>query len=278
MANAPVDPSHIHADTQGRNQGRIQVNVPTFNEAENIEEFLRRTRAALPEADLLVLDDNSPDGTADLAEKVAADLGQIEVLRRPAKRGLGAAYRAGFGIGIDRGYDLLTQIDADLSHDPAALASLVAAVHAGADLAIGSRYVPGGAIPHWPAHRRAASKYGNLYARFMLGHTVLDSTSGYRVYRASALQGIEFDRTKANGYLFQIELAYRIVLWGGRIAEVPITFTDRVRGHSKMNWKVVAEEMTFVTWWGLRDRIRPHWRGARFKPAMFGAGMRPIAS
>lgn len=254
---------------------RIQVNVPTFNEAENIEEFLRRTRAALPAADILVLDDNSPDGTADLATRAASELGQIEVLRRPAKKGLGAAYRAGFGIAIDRGYDLVTQIDADLSHDPAALPTLVAAAESGAALVIGSRYVPGGSVPHWPAHRRAASKYGNLYARAMLGYSILDSTSGYRVFQADALRAIEFEQTKANGYLFQIELAYRIALRGLEIVEVPIVFTDRVRGHSKMNWKVVAEEMAFVSWWGARDRITPHWRGAALKPS-FGGGLTPV--
>ena len=254
---------------------RTQVNVPTFNEAENIEEYLRRTRAAAPSADILVLDDNSPDGTADIAERVADELGQIEVLRRPSKRGLGAAYRAGFGVGIDRGYELICQMDADLSHDPAALPSLLAAAEAGASLVIGSRYIPGGSVPHWPAHRRAASKYGNLYARAMLGYGVKDSTSGYRVFRASALRAIEFDTTKANGYLFQIELAYRVALCGLEIAEVPITFTDRVRGHSKLNWKVVGEEMAFVSWWGVRDRIRPHWRGARLKPAL-GSGLRDV--
>jgi dolichol-phosphate mannosyltransferase len=257
---------------------RIQVNVPTFNEAENIEELLRRARIALPNADIVVLDDNSPDGTADLADRIGAELGHIEVLRRPSKKGLGAAYRAGFGIGIDRGYDLLVQMDADLSHDPGALPELVAAAEAGAGLVIGSRYVPGGHVPHWPAHRRAASKYGNLYARAMLGYDVKDSTSGFRVFRATALRDIEFDNTKANGYLFQIELAYRVALCGLDIREVPIIFTDRVRGHSKMNWKVVAEEMAFVSWWGTRDRIRPHWKGARFKPSARGAGMRPIAS
>jgi dolichol-phosphate mannosyltransferase len=255
---------------------RTQVNVPTFNEAENIEEYLRRTRAAAPDVDILVLDDNSPDGTADIADRIGAELGQIEVLRRPAKRGLGAAYRAGFGIGIDRGYELICQMDADLSHDPTALPSLLAAGEAGASLVIGSRYVPGGAVPHWPAHRRAASKYGNLYARAMLGYRVADSTSGFRVFHANALRAIEFESTKANGYLFQIELAYRVALCGLDVVEVPITFTDRVRGHSKMNWKVVGEEMAFVTWWGARDRIRPHWRGAKLKPAL-GAGMRPVA-
>jgi dolichol-phosphate mannosyltransferase len=235
---------------------RVLVNVPTYVEAENIEEVLRRVRAAAPSVDVLVIDDNSPDGTADIAEKIAAELGQIEVLRRPAKKGLGNAYRAGFGIGIDRGYDLICQMDADLSHDPGALPSLIAAVEAGSDLAIGSRYVAGGEIPHWPAYRRALSRYGNRYAGVMLGTGIRDSTSGFRCYRASTLQGIEFAKTRANGYLFQIELAYRAWLWGGRTAEVPIVFTDRVRGYSKMSLSVMAEEMVMVTWWGVRDRVK----------------------
>lgn len=245
----------------------VLVVVPTYQEAENIVDFLRKLRSAAPDVDVLVADDNSPDGTADLAEECGRELRQIEVLRRPVKRGLGNAYRAGFGIGIDRGYDLLCQMDADLSHDPAALPSLIAAVRDGADMAIGSRYVPGGSIPHWPAYRRAASRYGNLYARFMLRHGVMDSTAGYRVYRADALQAIRFDETKANGYLFQIELAYRIQRWGGRIVEVPISFTDRERGNSKMDWRVVAEEMIMVTWWGVRDRLRRLLPGARRQPA-----------
>ncbi|HEX5613656.1 MAG TPA: polyprenol monophosphomannose synthase [Acidimicrobiia bacterium] len=246
---------------------RPLVIVPTYIEAENLPEFLPRVRDAVPEADVLVVDDNSPDGTADVAERVGAQIGgRVEVLRRPEKRGLGSAYRAGFAIGIERGYDTLVQIDADLSHDPATLPALFAASAAGADLVIGSRYVPGGQIPHWPAYRRALSRYGNLYAGLMLQHGVRDSTSGFRVFRADTLRGIEYDDTKANGYLFQIELAYRVWLWGGRTVEVPITFTDRVRGHSKMSWQVVAEEMVSVSWWGVRDRVRPHWRGARRKP------------
>jgi dolichol-phosphate mannosyltransferase len=241
----------------------VLVNVPTYVEAENIEETLTRLRAAAPDVDVLVIDDNSPDGTADVAEEAGRRLGRIEVLRRPAKKGLGNAYRAGFGIGIDRGYDIICQMDADLSHDPAALPSLLAAVEAGADLAIGSRYVPGGAVPHWPAHRRAASRYGNRYAGIMLGYDIKDSTSGFRAYRAATLEGIEFAQTRANGYLFQIELAYRAWLWGGKTAEVPITFTDRVRGYSKMNLNVVAEEMIMVTWWGIRDRVSKRRRWAR---------------
>jgi dolichol-phosphate mannosyltransferase len=256
---------------------RVLVNIPTYLEAENIEEVLRRTRAAAPDVDILVIDDNSGDGTADIAEKIAAELGQVQVLRRPAKKGLGNAYRAGFGIGIDRGYELICQMDADLSHDPAALPHLIAAVEAGADLAIGSRYVPGGSVPHWPVYRRAASRYGNLYARFMLGYDLRDSTAGFRVYRAETLRGIAFQETRANGYLFQIELAYRSWLWGGRTAEVPITFTDRVRGHSKMNYRVVAEEMVMVTWWGIRDRVSTPRREARQRARRLAAeAQRPL--
>lgn len=247
---------------------RALVCIPTYLEVENIAEVLTRLRRAVPDADALVIDDNSPDGTADVAEATGDELGRIDVLRRPAKRGLGSAYRAGFAIGIDRGYDRLVQMDADLSHDPGALPSLLALSEQGADLVIGSRYVPGGAIPHWPPLRRALSRYGNLYTGAALGLDIADATSGYRVYSAASLGRIDFDTTKANGYLFQIELAYRLWLAGGDIAETPITFTDRVRGHSKMNWKVALEELIFVTWWGLRDRIRPHWSGAQRKPGL----------
>lgn len=234
---------------------RVQVCTPTYLEVENIEEFLHRARAALPDADILVLDDNSPDGTADVAETVAKELGGIEVLRRPSKRGLGNAYRAGFSIGIDRGYDVLVQIDADLSHDPAVLPGLVGQLADGADLAIGSRYVPGGSIPHWPWHRRALSRYGNLYTGFMLRTGVHDATSGFRAFTADTLQAIDFGTTRAKGYGFQIELAYRVKRIGGTIREIPIEFTDRVRGHSKMSLAVMAEEMALVSWWGIRDRF-----------------------
>jgi len=235
---------------------RIQVCTPTYIEAENIEEFLRRARAALPEADILVLDDNSPDGTADIAERVAAELGQIEVLRRPEKRGLGNAYRAGFAIGIARGYEVICQIDADLSHDPEVLPELIGAVAAGADLAIGSRYVPGGSIPHWPLYRRALSRVGNFYAGMVLGTSVRDNTSGYRAYRAEILKDIDYASTRSKGYGFMIETAYRVWLAGGRVLEAPIAFTDRVRGYSKMTLTVAAEELLLVTWWGIRDRIQ----------------------
>jgi dolichol-phosphate mannosyltransferase len=242
---------------------RTLVITPTYVEAENIDEFLRRARAALPSADILVVDDNSPDGTADIAEATAAELGHIDVLRRPAKQGLGSAYRAGFAIGLDKGYEALVQIDADLSHDPAVLPELLDALESGADLAIGSRYVPGGEIPHWPWFRRALSRYGNRYAAFVLGTRVKDATSGYRIYRADTLKAIDYSTTRAKGYGFQIETEYRVHVWGGRITEVPIVFTDRVRGYSKMTWFIFAEELLLVTWWGIRDRARRLWRRRR---------------
>ena len=242
---------------------RTLVITPTYVEAENIDEFLRRTRAALPSADILVVDDNSPDGTADIAEAAAAELGGIDVLRRPVKQGLGSAYRAGFAIGLEKGYEALVQIDADLSHDPAVLPDLLRALESGADLAIGSRYVSGGEIPHWPWFRRALSRYGNLYAAFVLGTGVKDATSGYRAYRADTLKSIDYATTRSKGYGFQIETEYRVHSWDGRITEVPIVFTDRVRGYSKMSWFIFAEELLLVTWWGMRDRARRLWRRRR---------------
>ena len=239
---------------------RTLVITPTYVEAENIEEFLQRARAAVPDADVLVVDDNSPDGTADLAESVAQKLGRIDVLRRPAKDGLGSAYRDGFAVGLEKGYDVLVQIDADLSHDPSDLPRLMHEVASGADLAIGSRYVAGGEVPHWPWFRRALSRYGNRYGAWVLGTRVKDGTAGYRAYRADTLKAINYATTRAKGYGFQIETAYRVHKWGGHIAEVPIVFTDRVRGYSKMTWGVAAEEMTLVTWWGIRDRARRLWR------------------
>jgi dolichol-phosphate mannosyltransferase len=235
---------------------RTIVVVPTYQEAENIAETLRRVRAAVPSADVLVVDDNSPDGTAGLARAAGRELGQIDVTVREAKAGLGSAYRHGFSLALDRGYEALIQMDADLSHDPSAIPTLLRALDDGVGMVIGSRYVPGGKIPHWPAYRRALSKYGNLYTRAALGLTITDTTSGFRAWRATTLVEIDALGTTASGYLFQIELAYRVVQGGQRLAEVPITFTDRVRGYSKMNGRVIAEELTHVTWWGFRDRVR----------------------
>jgi len=234
---------------------RVWITVPTFEEADNIELLVRRIREAVPVAHILVVDDNSPDGTAEKAEALGAELGGIEVLRRPKKMGLGSAYRAGHAVGIARGYDVMIQIDADLSHDPADLPRLLAAVDRGADLAIGSRYTPGGSVPNWPRHRLALSVFGNRYAAFCLGIDVRDTTAGYRAYRASILRALDFETTHSTGYGFQIEMTYRVLHSGGKIEEIPIAFTDRVRGNSKMSWRIVAEAMLLVTWWGLRDRV-----------------------
>lgn len=234
---------------------RVLIVSPTYQEAENIEEFLRRARAAAPDADILVVDDSSPDGTAQIAERVANELGHIEVLKRPSKDGLGEAYRAGFGLGMTRDYDVLVQIDADLSHEPQVIPQLISAIEDGADVAIGSRYTPGGSIPHWPWYRRALSRYGNRYAAFVLGLQIRDATSGFRAYKKSTLETIDFTTTRAKGYGFQIETAYRVWRKGGKAAEVPITFHDRVRGYSKMSWHIFAEELLLVTWWGFRDRV-----------------------
>ena len=234
---------------------RTLVVLPTYNEADNIAEVLRRLRAAVPHADVLVVDDSSPDGTAEVAKAAAHELGHVDVTLRPGKAGLGSAYRHGFREGLDAGYEVLVEMDSDLSHDPAALPDLLGAVIAGADLAIGSRYVPGGSIPHWPIHRRSLSRWGNRYAAFLLRLRVHDSTSGFRAYRAGMLRRIDLDEVRADGYGFQIEMAYRVARLGGHIEERPIEFRDRERGNSKMSMRIVAEALALVTWWGMRDRV-----------------------
>jgi dolichol-phosphate mannosyltransferase len=234
---------------------RSLVVIPTYQEVGNVEEVLRRSRAALPEGEVLIVDDGSPDGTADRAEEVAAELGGVSVLRRQSKDGLGAAYRAGFAWGIERGFEVLIEMDADLQHDPAALPSLFGAIEKGAELAIGSRYVTGGSIPSWSWHRRALSRYGNRYAAIVLSLPVADATSGFRAYHANTLRLLDTTAFRADGYGFQIETAYRISRAGGRIVEVPISFADRAVGESKMSWRIVAEALILVTWWAIRDRL-----------------------
>jgi dolichol-phosphate mannosyltransferase len=229
--------------------------MPTYNEAENIVEVLGLVRLHAPEADILVVDDGSPDGTADLADGWGKDHGGISVMRRTQKSGLGSAYRAGFAEGLKQGYDILIEMDSDLSHDPAALPSLIHTVEDGASLAIGSRYVPGGKIPNWKWHRKALSRWGNRYAGLVLSLPVRDSTAGYRAYSSNALSKIELETIKADGYGFQIEMAYEVMRNDGRIVEVPISFTDRVRGESKMSIRIPIEALVLVTWWGLRDRV-----------------------
>jgi len=237
------------------------VVLPTYQEAENIETVLRRVRAAAPEAHVLVVDDGSPDGTAELAEKVAEDLGRIDVLRRPGKAGLGSAYRTGFVWGLERGFDVLVEMDADLSHSPEALPELLAVAEAGADLVLGSRYVPGGATPQWPRIRRFLSVWANRYAAAVLGLAVNDATAGFRAYRSDMVRRIDLSHSRADGYGFQVEMVYRIVRLGGRIVEVPITFTDRVEGSSKMSGRIVVEALALVTLWGVRDVLTGRRRG-----------------
>lgn len=234
---------------------RTLVVVPTYREAENIEEALERVRRVMPDVHVLVVDDSSDDGTADIVLATAERLGSIELLSRPEKTGLGEAYRAGFAVGLEQGYEALVQMDADLSHDAKELPTMMAALEAGADLVIGSRYVAGGSIPHWPWFRRALSRYGNRYAGLVLGLKIRDATAGYRAARVDALRAIDVWSTRSKGYGFQIETAYRVGRWSGRITEVPSVFTDRVRGHSKMTWGIFAEELLLVTWWGFRDRV-----------------------
>jgi len=237
-------------------RSRTLIVVPTYEEEANIVQLLRRVRRAVPDADVLVVDDASPDGTAELATEVGNVLGNVAVLRRAGKGGLGAAYRAGFAWGIERGYEVLVEIDADLSHDPEVLPRLLQAVRRGADLAIGSRYVAGGATPDWARSRRWLSRAGNLYARVLLRLGVNDATSGLRAYRASALSRAAFDRTVATGYGFQIELTARVARNGGRIDEAPIVFHDRARGTSKMSTRIAVEALVLVTKWAARDFMR----------------------
>lgn len=234
---------------------RVLVVLPTYQESANIEEVLRRVRGAVPSASVLVVDDSSPDGTADIAQQIGHEIGLVEVLRRPSKSGLGSAYRDGFRRGLTDGFDVLVEMDSDLSHDPAALPVLLAAIDEGSDLVIGSRYVPGGSIPDWSWHRRALSRWGNRYAALVLGMDVADATSGYRAYRSETIAKVDFHTVKADGYGFQIEMAYRVVTVGGLVAEVPISFTDRLRGTSKMSGRIVVEALILVTWWGIRDRL-----------------------
>lgn len=238
---------------------RTLVVIPTYNEAANIAEAIQRVRDAT-DADVLVVDDNSPDGTADLVESLAQGLpaggGGVHVLRRPGKAGLGSAYRAGFAWGKEKGFEIMVEMDADLSHDPAALPSLLEQIDRGADLVIGSRYVPGGSIPDWAWHRKALSRWGNRYASAMLGLAVADCTAGYRAYRSSLLDALDLESIRADGYGFQIEMTYRAVGAGARVVEVPIAFTDRTRGTSKMSSRIIVEALLLVTWWGLTDRLR----------------------
>ena len=254
---------------------RPLVVIPTYNESENIERMLHRIHECLPGAGVLVVDDGSPDGTADLVKGVAAELPDVHLLSRAAKSGLGSAYRAGFSWGLERSYDVFVEIDADFSHDPAALPSLVAPLGEGFDVSIGSRYIEGGSIPNWAWHRHLLSRGGNRYASAVLGLGVADSTAGYRAYSADILRRLDLDRIRAEGYGFQIEMTYRACQHGAAITEVPISFVDRAAGESKMSSVIVIEALGLVTWWGLgrvARGVRRPFTGRRGKAPSAGSG------
>ena len=232
---------------------RVAVIVPTYNEAGTIVEVCERIRAALPDAEIVVVDDASPDGTAALVRATGERIGRVVVLERDGKNGLGAAYRAGFALAIDRGAEICVQLDADLSHDPAALPALVSNVEHGADLAIGSRYVPGGVTEDWPWRRRALSRWGNRYAAGVLGLAVNDATAGLRAYSVAALRRMEFDSVTTEGYGFQVEMTHRLVRAEGKIVEFPITFRERTLGESKLDNSIVNEAFVLVARLWLQD-------------------------
>jgi dolichol-phosphate mannosyltransferase len=234
----------------------VAVIIPTYNERDNIEIITGRVRSSVPDAHVLIVDDNSPDGTGEIADKLAGGDPHVHVLHRASKAGLGAAYIAGFAWALEQGYGALVEMDADGSHQPEELPRLLAAL-AGADLVLGSRYVPGGAVLNWPRSRELLSRAGNTYARLMLGLKLKDATGGYRVFRASTLRRIGLDDVDSQGYCFQIELARRTIGAGLTVTEVPITFEERQRGASKMSRKIVLEALWRVTGWGIAARLRP---------------------
>ncbi|OII38469.1 dolichol-phosphate mannosyltransferase [Curtobacterium sp. MMLR14_010] len=241
-------------------QPTVLVIVPTYNEAENIHDIAGRVLSTVPAAHLLVVDDGSPDGTGDLVDELAATDDRVHLMRRSGKLGLGTAYVAGFRWGLERGYDLLVEMDADGSHPADRLPALIAAVAdaepaANVMLAIGSRWIEGGSVVDWPKHRELLSRGGNGYARIMLGLDVHDITAGFRVYRADAIAKMELDAVDSKGYCFQVDMTLRVHDLGGRIVEVPIRFRDRIHGVSKMSQAIVVEAMLRTTQWGLQRRF-----------------------
>ncbi len=235
--------------------GRIVIVMPTYNERQNLESIAGRVRAALPEADLLVVDDNSPDGTGDIADKLAEADPHVQVMHRTEKAGLGKAYIAAFGWALERGYDVIVEMDADGSHQPEHLPSLVGAL-AHADLSIGSRWMPGGKVVNWPKSRELLSRGANIYTRLMLGLGVRDATAGFRAYRASTLAKISLNEVESTGYCFQIDLTIRVARAGMKIVEVPITFVEREHGASKMSGNIMLEAFWRVAQWGTARRLR----------------------
>ncbi|WP_460942942.1 glycosyltransferase [Okibacterium endophyticum] len=227
------------------------VIIPTYNERDNIGPVVARVRSAVPDVDVLVVDDDSPDGTGALADELAAADRQVHVLHRPRKQGLGMAYGQAFRWGLERGYRLLVEMDADGSHQPEQLQTLLDAADAGADVVLGSRWVPGGGVVNWPWHREWLSRAGSTYARVVLDLPQRDVTGGYRVFTADALRRIRLDGVHSQGYGFQVDMLWHAHREGLRIVEVPITFVERTAGASKMTTGIVLEAMWRVTWWGI---------------------------
>ena len=234
--------------------GRVVMVVPTYDEADNLEWILARLRRAHPEIDVLVVDDESPDGTGELADRLAEEDPRLHVLHRAATGGLGAAYLDGFRWALAEGYDVIGEMDADGSHRPEELHRLLAALQ-DADLVIGARWVPGGSVTNWPLRRQALSRGGNLYVRLLLGVDVRDATSGYRLFRRATLEKIDLASVRSTGYVFQTDLVARTLQAGLTVREVPIEFVERVRGSSKMSGRVAAESLRRITAWGVRERV-----------------------
>lgn len=242
---------------------RVLVIIPTYNEAQNIESITARLRRAVPHAHILIADDNSPDGTGTIADRLSAADDHIHVLHRKGKEGLGAAYLAGFHWGLDRGYGVLVSHDADGSHQPEELPRLLAAIDAGADMVKGSRWVRGGSVVNWPKSREFISRGGSLWTRLWLGIPVRDATGGFNAYRASTLRGISLDEVASAGYCFQIDLVWRTIRNGFRVVEVPIEFVEREFGDSKMSRNIVIEALIRTTLWGVAHRLGQVSRAAR---------------
>jgi len=239
--------------TPGGDRSLVVV-IPTYNERDNLLPIVDRLRAAVPTAHALVVDDASPDGTGKLADALAAEDPRVRVMHRKAKDGLGAAYLAGFSWALERDYQVIVQMDADGSHPPESLPAMLAAL-ADADLVLGSRYVSGGTVVNWPKHRELLSRGGNLYSRLALGVRIRDITAGYRVFRKHVLAELALGEVNSQGYCFQIDMAWRAVRAGFRVREVPITFTERERGNSKMSGSIVREALWRVTQWGVTSRL-----------------------
>jgi dolichol-phosphate mannosyltransferase len=235
--------------------GPILVIIPTYNESENIARITSRTRNAVPDAHILIADDNSPDGTGKLADEIASADDHVHVMHRLGKEGLGAAYLAGFEWGLNEGYEVLVEMDADGSHQPEQLPLLLAALP-DADLVLGSRWVKGGEVLNWPKSREVLSRAGNLWTRIALGIQLHDATGGYRAFHRKTLLGLGLDNVASAGYCFQVDLAWRALKAGFRVVEVPITFIEREYGDSKMNQRIVVEALVLTTLWGVAHRAR----------------------